>query len=416
MLNSSESENTGKILFVDDEESITKTLYRQFMPLGYDVLLSNNPEEALELLESQVVDVVVSDMRMPQMDGATFLEKVHEKWPDIQRILLTGYSDIGSAIDAVNKGRIQFYLTKPWKENQVETAISSSLETKKLRDQNQHLQEALLEKNKQLEDLNTHLEKKVQERTEALKKSTDATIEICASLVENFQPLFRGHGKKVATLAQPIAKMLSLTEMETQDVLFGARLYNIGKIGLDKLYVETPVFSLSVQQKKILEHYPLHGATLLSSMEGLKSLSTIVQTHREYFNGKGYPNKLKGDDIPLGARILALCIDFEQLQLGLILEDKLTIAQTIDYLKSNPDGLYDPKVIEAFEDVVSSMSFKETSLEEKVVALSALEPGMKLSRDLVSPNGMMLLPKGYVLDGKNIQNLKKIGGLTLYIE
>ncbi|MDQ1363761.1 MAG: hypothetical protein QG652_1623, partial [Pseudomonadota bacterium] len=120
------------ILCVDDEKNILSSLRRLLRPEGYEVQLASSGAEGLEILEKMPVDLVISDMRMPEMNGAEFLEKVYAKWPDTVRILLTGYSEISSTIDAINKGNIYKYISKPWEEHDLRQTIRNALEARKI--------------------------------------------------------------------------------------------------------------------------------------------------------------------------------------------------------------------------------------------------------------------------------------------
>lgn len=111
------------LLLVDDEQNILSSLRRLFRPLGYDILMAKNGREGLEVMENEVVDLVISDMRMPEMDGAEFLEQVAVRWPDTMRILLTGHADLSSAVSAINRGKIYKYINKPWEDSR---AIASN--------------------------------------------------------------------------------------------------------------------------------------------------------------------------------------------------------------------------------------------------------------------------------------------------
>ncbi|MGE5622881.1 MAG: response regulator, partial [Bacillota bacterium] len=112
-------DKTARILFVDDEQNILASLRRLFRTQGFQVMTADSAKAGLSMLETEAVDLVISDMRMPEMDGARFLEQVRRRWPDTIRILLTGYSDIQSIMDAINRGEIYRYITKPWDDNDI---------------------------------------------------------------------------------------------------------------------------------------------------------------------------------------------------------------------------------------------------------------------------------------------------------
>ncbi|HRE32127.1 MAG TPA: response regulator, partial [Candidatus Berkiella sp.] len=212
MLQHSPASARGNILFVDDEENITRTLERQFKPLGYNVFIANNGVAALHILINDQIDVVVSDMRMPEMNGASLLKEVALKWPDVGRILLTGFAEIDAAIAAINEGKIDCYLEKPWNENYLESVIKNAVENKHLKDKTTFLQKEVYRQNQELLTLNHTLESTVNARTNELNKTLEslhrnqlATLNVCSNLIENQLPHYRGHAKKVADLARQIS-------------------------------------------------------------------------------------------------------------------------------------------------------------------------------------------------------------------
>ena len=138
------------LLLVDDEPAILSALRRLLRPEGYTLHLAESGHAGLELLEREKVDLVISDMRMPEMDGAQFLEQVRLRWPDITRLLLTGYADISSTIDAINRGEIYRYISKPWVDSDLMLIIRGALESARLRNENQRLLELTQKQNAEL--------------------------------------------------------------------------------------------------------------------------------------------------------------------------------------------------------------------------------------------------------------------------
>ncbi|MEM7431065.1 MAG: response regulator [Pseudomonadota bacterium] len=123
----------ANILFVDDEQPILKSLKRLMRQTGHTIHIAESGNQGLQVLEQQNIDVVVSDMRMPQMDGAVFLAEVAQRWPDTVRMLLTGYAELSSAIEAINNGAISRYLTKPWQDEDLVLCIQQAVENKRLK-------------------------------------------------------------------------------------------------------------------------------------------------------------------------------------------------------------------------------------------------------------------------------------------
>src|SRR5471030_3391307 len=155
------------LLCVDDEPNILSALRRLFRARGYRVLLAEGGAEGLRILEQESVDLVISDMRMPEMDGAHFLAQVRARWPDTMRLLLTGYSDIQSIQDAINCGEIYRYITKPWDDNDMLLLVRHALERRALEQDKQRLEALTLRQNAQLKALNENLEAQRSRRARA---------------------------------------------------------------------------------------------------------------------------------------------------------------------------------------------------------------------------------------------------------
>ncbi|HOE43997.1 MAG TPA: response regulator, partial [Rhodoferax sp.] len=229
------------LLFVDDEPSILSSLQRLFRPKGYKILTAESGDAGLAILDAQPVDLVISDMRMPKMDGAQFLEKVREKTPETMRLLLTGYADVTSTINAINKGEIYRHISKPWDDNDIVLIVKKALEHKALRAENQRLLVLTQQQNDELKDLNSGLEKRVQERTAEieqinsflnlangkLKQNFLVSIKVFSGLIELREGAVAGHARRVADMARRIASRMTLPTQVQQDVFVAALLHDI---------------------------------------------------------------------------------------------------------------------------------------------------------------------------------------------
>ena len=153
------------ILCVDDEPNILSALRRLFRGQGYRVLTAESAKAGLELLDREPVDLVISDMRMPEMNGADFLEIVRARWPATLRLLLTGYADVQSILGAINRGEIYRYITKPWDDGDIVLVVRHALERVALEKDKARLEELTLAQNESLRELNATLEQKVEQRS-----------------------------------------------------------------------------------------------------------------------------------------------------------------------------------------------------------------------------------------------------------
>jgi len=232
------------ILCVDDEPNILSSLRRLFRGKGYEVLTAISGAQGLELLAQQPVDLVISDMRMPEMDGARFLAQVRERWPNTVRLLLTGYSDVQSIQDAINCGEIYRYITKPWDDNDILLIVRHALERHQLELEKQRLEALTLKQNEELKSLNAGLEQKVEERTRQLKANFLTTIKILSSIAEMRGTGQTGQTRQVAELARKMAAQLKLDMNEVQDVFIAALLHDLGRIGFTDEMLRTPMTML----------------------------------------------------------------------------------------------------------------------------------------------------------------------------
>ena len=152
-------EKQGKLLLVDDEQGVLQALKRLFFR-NYEVTLANSGQEALDILKNEKFDMIISDMRMPGMSGAELLKTCFETYPEMIRVLLTGYSDLDSAIKAVNEGNIYRYISKPWDNDQLRGMVSEALESRELKAANRKLSAHIVEQNDELARLNRELQAK----------------------------------------------------------------------------------------------------------------------------------------------------------------------------------------------------------------------------------------------------------------
>ncbi len=408
------------LLFVDDEPSILSSLKRLFRPHGYRIFTAEGGALGLDVLAQEKIDLVISDMRMPNMDGAHFLEQVRLRWPESIRILLTGYADIESTINAINKGQIYRYINKPWDDNEIVLIVREALERRRLEQENSRLNSVVEAQMAELRELNAGLEQKVAERTEELNKAVKyvksaharlktgffATVQAFSSLTEMRGKNLSGHARRVADHARNLARTLNLSDAEQQTVLFAALLHDIGKIGLADDILDKPVSALTSEQRGEVMRHPERGQQALMQIEQLKDAALLIRHHHEFYDGSGYPDRLAGLAIPMGARIICAANEFDGLISGTMLQQPMKPKDALAYLIENRGKRYDPSVIDNFVDLLS-VQLKNV-IDELPVRVGSLRPGMVLSRDLMHRDGYMLLAKGYVIDAPVITQLVKL--------
>ena len=414
--NTTPQEAQATLLFVDDEANILASLKRLFRPQGYRILTAESGAQGLAIMAQENVDLVISDMRMPEMNGAQFLERARETWPDTVRILLTGYAEIGATIEAINKGQIYRYISKPWEDNDITLIVRHALQQKMLEREKQRLEELTRSQNEELKELNASLEDRVKARTEELrqtmsfleasnerlKKNFITSILVFSNLIEMRNPKMMGHARRVADLARTLAQNMGLSAAEVQDVFIAGLLLDIGKIGLPDYLLDKPFTTLTSEERSEMVRAPVKGQAALMALEQLHGPAKLIRAHREHFDGSGYPDRLAGLEIPLGARILSVINDYDAAQSGSLLTRRLNKADAQAFIWENAGKRYDPTVVKAF------LKGGEPQKTGGELALGSYEllADMELSRDLVSADGLLLLPKGSVLDEEGIENIQ----------
>ena len=395
------------VLLVDDEESILNSLRRLLRSQPYDVVLATSGAQALEVMASRPIDLVMSDARMPGMDGATLLAEVHRLYPTTSRILLTGYADLTTIIKAINDGQIHRYISKPWNDEELPLVLQQALE-------HQRLQRLAREHNEQLKALNATLEKRVVARTAELQQTADmldlaydelkrsyVTGTEVFSLLANLRlPKDKQTNRALIELIRVYCASQTMDEASTRDLTMAAALYNIGKLSWTDSMMIAPSDRLHSTDRELYRAYPAQSESLLMTLEPMKDAARIIRHHQERWDGSGFPDHLKGDAIPSGSRLLKLAVDFIELQKGLILERHLNSDEALLYIRKYAGRLYDPQMVEDFvlacATFLSDVTLGDPSV--KVMSTRELAEGMVLARNLNADNGMLLLNAGKVLN------------------
>lgn len=405
------SAHTWVVLCVDDEPNILSALRRLLRPSGYRVLVAESGAEGLELMASEQVDLVISDMRMPNMDGAAFLAAVKAGWPDAVRILLTGYADMASTIDAINRGEIFRYVTKPWVDSDMLLTLRQGLERKALEADKRRLEALTQQQNETLRQLNESLEVKVQARTAELQKANERlknsflnSIKIFSSLIELRHPALAGHSRRVAAMGRSLALKVGMDAKAAQEVFLAGLLHDIGKIGFPDKLLAKPVRTMAFDERQVYNKHPLAGVHALMAFDELGTAARMIRHHHERYDGQGFPDGARGNDIPLGARVLAVANDFDSLQIGTFSAQQFTPKEAKQIMEKDRGKRYDPLVLDALFELTGAPP--APPLREVRLRLSELKPGMVLTRDFVSREGALLLGADHKLDAKLIEKMQ----------
>ncbi|GAC1029384.1 two-component system response regulator [Pseudomonas sp. No.21] len=409
------------VLLVDDEVFILNSLKRLLRSQPYDLLLAESGEQALELLASHPVDLVVSDARMPSMDGATLLAEIYRRHPQTIRILLTGYTDMPTLIKAINEGRIYRYLSKPWDDAELLSTLEQSLAHLHSERERQRLEKVTRQQKAALEQLNATLEKRVESRTAELQQTADmldlayaelkrsyvVSTEVFSLLVNQRLPQGKQTNQALNELVRACCNAGLVEPSLEHDLIMAAALYNVGKLGWSDSMLGRPSDLMHHHERDTFRAYPETSESLLMSLEPMQDAARLIRHHQERWDGSGFPDHLKGSAIPQGSRLLKLAVDFVELQRGLVLERNMNRDEALMFIRKYAGRLYDPDMIEPFVQVCASYLTDITLADPRVRGLGTrdLEGGMVLARNLNADNGMLLLNAGKVLTPVLVEKL-----------
>lgn len=400
------------ILCVDDEPNILSSLKRLFRPTGHRVLTAESGESALAMLETESIDLIISDMRMPVMNGAELLRQARLRQPHATRVLLTGYADMASTVAAINDGQIYRYIAKPWQDEDVLILIKDIFERQALQAEKDRLEALTQRQNEQLKELNATLEDKVEARTaelalanDRLKKGYFNSIKTFSNLIELRGGHLMGHARKVADLARKTAQALGLDQPASHEVFIAALMHDIGHIGLSDHILAKPVSKMAPEEATRYRLHPIFGEQALLVLDDMQPVAALIRSHHERHDGKGFPDGLKGDAIPLGARILAIADTYEDMQSGHFISECLSASDARVMIGRGAGSQFDPLVAEAFLGLFAKPAAPSPHRNLKL-RTDELRPGMVLACDFLSQEGVLLLSADHVLTEELIVRIR----------
>ncbi|MCX5849743.1 MAG: response regulator [Deltaproteobacteria bacterium] len=350
------------ILIVDDEESILNAFKRILADGDCEVHTASNGVEGLNKLRTakRPYSLIISDQRMPEMNGVQFFAQAKNIFPDAVRILLTGYADTDAIIDAINKGGVHLYFTKPWREEEILLHIRQSFSKIEILEENKHLCELIRGKNKELMELNKTLERKTQEKTNDLltqteklkdsyKKSQiilDGIVRTLSKIIETRDPYTSGHEDQVAKIACKIAKEMKLSDDQISAINVAATLHDIGKISVPSEILTKPSV-LNKLEREIIKTHCKVANDILVNIEFPYPVAEIIYQHHERMDGSGYPRGLKGEDIALEARIIGVADVIDAMASYRPYRPALGVEAAIEEIIKFKGVTYDTEVVDA---------------------------------------------------------------------
>ncbi len=397
------------ILVVDDEKREAEMMGLFLKGKGFTVFTADSGIAALALAEQHRPEVVVMDIKMPGMGGLECLPQMKQQQPATEVIMATAMSDADTAIDCMKAGAFG-YLMKPIDLQTLYTEIRKALEHRAL----------ILKVN----DYQKNLEAKVEERTleiltlnQRLKGNFLTSIRMLISLLETYDSYIGSHLRRVAQLSGEIGRGMKMSPKDVSAVELAGLLHDIGTVALPAKLRTAPFSELTPNEITVIRQHPAFAQDIMENAEELILPGQIVRSHLERLDGGGFPDGLKDEQIPLGARVLAVANAYDELvnrrrfTNELIVSDSDKSIFAISQIEKLSGKSYDPAVIGVLREAVERLRLKV--LNAVIIGLDKLKPGMILAEDVKTMEGLMLLTRGHKLTATQIDQMRRFCDMQL---
>lgn len=328
-----------KILVCDDEEAIREVVSTLLEAQGYSCTVVPDGSQALQKIKSNSHDLVLSDIVMPEMDGMRLLRHLREQDKDIPVIMVTAMHDISIALEAIRAGAYD-YILKPFEKDQLYHSVRRALEHRHLVLENRSYQ-------RNLEHLVAERTQQLSITLQNLEQSYDYTLEALGGALDAKDAETEGHCQRVTAITILIAKVMKVGKEPLRHIARGAFLHDIGKMGIPDQVLRKPG-PLTEDERELMKRHCDIGYTVLKRIPFLKEAAEIVLSHQEFYNGTGYPRGLKGQEIPIGARIFAVADTFDAMTSDRPYRKALPVSAARAEIQKFSGVQFDPQVVKAF--------------------------------------------------------------------
>ena len=239
----------------------------------------------------------------------------------------------------------------------------------------------------------------------ATRKNFKDMVQLLIAVVSLSDKFLGGHLKRVAELAREFSLESGYNKDIREMLYYSALLHDIGMVGMPERIITGNLENFNGDDKRIYAKHPLIGEKIISSAYSLKRISEIIRSHHEHFDGTGFPDEIKGEKIPFGARVVCILSDYD----SYIFKRGLSLQQAKDTLLENASAKYDPSLLETFSTLIDKKLSSFTK-ESHIIPIKSLQPGMFLKTDIILKNGLLLLPKGILLNSGMLKKLASFSG------
>ncbi|MEO6909381.1 MAG: HD domain-containing phosphohydrolase [Edaphobacter sp.] len=363
-----------RILIIDDEAAVRRIIAAWLGHNGYQATALASADEALTRLQQDPdYDLVLTDIVMPGTDGLSLLDQISTDYPAIPVVLFTGVNDIQVAASAFRRGAID-YLLKPFDHAELDSVVIRAIEYGRLRQQNS----IYLQNLKSIASARTG---RLRSTMQDLERSYDITLEAMGDALDLRDEETEGHSRRVTAYAIALARAMSIESDELRVIARGAFLHDIGKIATPDSILLKPG-RLNAEETIIMHEHCVRGYEMVRKIPFLRDAAEIVYTHQERFDGKGYPRGLRGDEIPLGARIFAVADTLDAMTSDRPYRKATSFETARAEIVQSSGQQFDPRIIEVFLSIPLQ---SWADLRKEVTSIPNTALSSDLCRPLVAP-------------------------------
>jgi response regulator RpfG family c-di-GMP phosphodiesterase len=331
--------SSATVTVVDDEPAARDVLVRAARAWHYNCQAADSAEEALRLLEGRPTPIVVTDLRMPGRGGVWLLHEVRRRWPDTAVLVVTAGDDGEAALECLRLGASHYFL-KPIKLDEFRHALEITWRTYQLQQENACYRR--------------HLEEMVCRETRRVRRTFLSAIDSLVRTLEERDPYTAGHSVRVRRCAARLARAVGLGRRERRQLVLAAKLHDIGKLGVPDAVLNKPG-PLDADERRRVEEHPAIGERILSPVVRSRAVLAAIRSHHERLDGGGYPDGLRGEQIPLLARLLTVADCFDALTSTRAYRDALSVPKALDVLRAGAGSQFDPAFVRAFIEVTDEL-------------------------------------------------------------
>jgi putative nucleotidyltransferase with HDIG domain len=300
---------------------------------GFACAEAGSGVEALKELEQTPAPLVISDLRMPEMDGVTLLREIIVRWPDTAVIVVTAVAEVESAVACLQLGALD-YVAKPFHLDEVRARVSQALDKRRLLTENRSYQK--------------NLEERVEAQARRIEELFLEGVHALVYALEAKDAYTRGHSMRVANYSIEIARALKLDSDLIDTIALGAELHDVGKIGVSESVLHKAGKLTEAEYRHIMEHTVIGARILGPLMRDAPGALSIVRSHHERLDGSGFPDGLKGNAIPFEARLVSVSDAFDAMTSVRPYRPSLSVKQAMRELEEGKSVQFDPEMVDAF--------------------------------------------------------------------